>query len=418
MNKLIIPIIIVAVLALGIGAFVVLQKPDLPELIPVLEKPKVEKKEEIIPSPILNNEKEAKKEFSKIKLERIKSLQLTNASDGYGARPEIASNGKYFYVIYLGDITTKRSFKVRIYDKNFNLITEKILASSSLEYGGPTDIRISVDGDYVYAFYEISSKEKGANLFAAKHKMDANFTKVAQSNGPIAKSSFFFDASQGGELLDDPASIVVDGKVYVMTKIKDTADGLAGAKTLYKVRELSSDLSKIIETRDIDLSEIMDGWATLSSLFYANGRIHHIQGSIASFSPKINPDLKMIRFDKEWNFSKINDVFKLTNTNDVSEGMPTGARFRDNLLFVSYRTGEATPISEGQPKSKGGKFWLNIYNDKFELLDSIQVSAEGVGGEHSSIEVVGNYVYVVYGGEDVSSAMKENTYIDTFKFRD
>ncbi len=381
--------------------------------------------EETCPGSCLNSfEKErcCTKEFTEyspleIKLEYIKSLKLTDESEGYGARPEIVANGNYFYIIYLGDITTKRCFKLRCYDRHFNLIEEKILIPASPEYGNPTDIRISKDGDYVYIFYELSSKEKGAHLFAAKYKLDKNFTKVAESNGPIAESGFFFDLADGEEQLDDPASVVADGRVYLMTKIKGTSTGLVSAKTLYRLRELSPDLSEIIETRDIDLSELMDGWATVNSLFYGNGKVNHIQKSIRSFSPRINSDLKMIRFDEEWEFDESRNVFNLTNTNDDSEGMPTGVRFIDSLLFLSYRTGKITPISEDQPKSIGGPIWLSVYNNKFDLLDVIRVGAEEIIGEHSSVEIMGDYVFVVYGGES-PSVMRENIYVDIFKFRD
>ena len=352
---------------------------------------------------------------SPITLEQVKSLQLTDEYDGYGARPEIVSHGEYFYIIYLGDITGRRTFKVRTYDMNFNLIKEKVLVSGSLEYGDPTDIRISKDGDYVYAFYELSSKEKGAHLFGAKYKLDEDFTKVAESRSPIVISSFFFDVADGEETLNDPASVIVDGRVYVMTKIKDGGRGLAGARTAYRVRELSSDLSEIVATRDIDLSETMDGWATLNNLFYANGEIHHIQSSITSFSPKVNPDLKMVRFDKEWKFDRSSDVFSLTNANDVTEGMPTGVRFTDNLLFLSHRIGAVTPVSEGAPTSEG-ELWLNIYNDEFELIDSIRASSKGLFGEHSTVAVVGNHVYVAYGGK-TSDEARENIHVDIFKFR-
>ena len=351
-----------------------------------------------------------------IHLQRIRSLQLTDESQGYGARPEIASNGEYIYIVYLGDLTTQRSHKVRVYDLDFNLISERILQTGTTEYGGVTDIRISKDNNYVYTFYEMASPETGANLFGAKYRMDESFTKVAESNGPIAKSAFFFDAVDGEETLNDPASIVVNGKVYLMTKITDKDGGVLDAKTLYNLRELSPDLSEIIETKEIDLSKATIGWAGLANLIYINGKIHIILGTLVSYPSGLSSDLRMIRFDEDWGFDKNNDVFYLTETEDTTETMPVGARFVDNTLFISYRTGEVTAVSPENPKGSG-ELWLNMYDGNFELIDRVRVSAEGIEGEHASVEVIGDYVYVAYGGSiSGSDAMKENVYVVIFKW--
>ncbi len=349
-----------------------------------------------------------------IKLQRIKTLQLTDESQGYGARPEIASNGKYIYIVYLGDLTTQRSHKVRVYDLDFNLISEKILATGTLEYGGVTDIRISKDDNYVYSFYEMASSETGASLFGAKYSMDESFTKVAESNGPIAKSAFFFDAIDGEETLNDPASVVVDGRVYLMTQITDKNGGVLNAQTLYNLRELSSDLSEVIETRRIDLSEVIDGWAGLTSLININEKINTIQASLVSYPSGINSDFRMVRFDENWGFDKNYDIFYLTETENITETMPVGARFVDNTLFISYRVGEVTVAAIDNPTSVG-ELWLNRYNGSFELIDSVQVSAEGLKGEHASVEVIGDYVYVAYS-VSASDKERENVYVDVFKF--
>ncbi len=349
-------------------------------------------------------------------LQHIKTIKLTNEAQGYGARPEIASNGKYIYIVYLGNITTQRSHKVRVYDLDFNLITEKVLAVSLPEYGGVTDIRMSKDDNYIYTFYEMSSKEKGAHLFGAKYRMDENFTKIAESNLPIVKGAYFFDAVDGDETLDDPSSIIVDERVFIMTKIVDKSGGVLNSKTLYKLRELSNDLSTIIDTRDIDLSNIMGGWSAVGSLFYANGKIHYVQGNLVSYSSGINSDFKVVKFDNNWEYDKNKDVFELTNTEDITESMPVGARFVDNRLFISYRRGEVTVVSQDDPTSSG-KLWLSIYNNNFEIIDSIQVSAEGIEGEHACVEVIGDYVYVAYGGSISGSDVKrDNVYVGIFKF--
>ncbi len=347
-------------------------------------------------------------------LEYIETLKLTDGADGYGARPEIASNGEYIYIVYLGDITTQRSHKVRIYDLDFNLLGEEVLAAGTLEYGGVTDIRISKDDNYVYTFYELAGKKTGATLFGAKYRMDGSFTKVAESDGPIAASAFFFDAVDGEETLNDPASIIVNGKVYLMTQITYKRGGVRNAKTLYNLRELSSDLSEIVDTREIDLSRAMTGWASLANLLEINGRIYTIQGSLVLYPSGYSSDLRMIRFDADWEFDQDTDVFDLTNTEDTSETMPVGARYVDDTLFVSFRVGEVTVVAPENPTSRG-ELRLNMYNSDFELIDSVQVSADGVEGEHASVEVIGDYVYVAYGGL-TSDSVREDVYVSVFRF--
>lgn len=348
-------------------------------------------------------------------LEYIETFTLTDRADGYGARPEIASNGEYIYIVYLGDLTTQRSHKVRIYDLDFNLIGEKVLATGSPEYGGVTDIRISKDDNYVYSFYEMAGKKTGASLFGAKYRMDGSFTKVAESDGPIATSAFFFDAVDGEETLNDPASIVVNGKVYLMTQITYKRGGVRNAKTLYRLRELSSDLSEIVDSRDIDLSEAMTGWAGLANLLEIRGATYTIQGSLVSYPSGFSSDLRMVRFDADWGFDQDTDVFDLTNTEDTTETMPVGARYVDGYLFVSFRVGDVTVAAPENPTSRG-ELWLNMYDSNFELIDSVQVSADGVEGEHASVEVVGDYVYVAYGGS-TSDAEREDVYVGVFRFR-
>lgn len=353
-----------------------------------------------------------------VKLEHISTLQLTDITDGYGARPEIIAHNDYFYIIYLGNITTQRSHKVRIYDKDFNLLDDKVLHSGSSTYGSPTDIRVTKDGDYLYVFYELSSESTGANLFGKKYSLDGEFTLVAE--GFIASGPYFFDAEDGEETLNDPASVVVDGRVYLMTQIKDsggTPPNPSIASTRYRLRELYPDLSEIIETRDIDLSASMGGWSFAGSLAYTNGNIYYIQASITSFTgiAPAGMELMMVEFDTNWDYDLDQDVFALTDTANTTEGMPLGVLFNDNLLFVSYRVGEVTEANE-QNATSVGEMWLDVYNDEFNRIDSIRASSEGLFGEHATVAVVGDFAYVAYGGKSASETY-ENLYVATIKFR-
>lgn len=341
-------------------------------------------------------------------LEYIRTIQLTSSQDGYGARPEIVSDGNYFYVVYLGDINSNRKFKIKILNKGLRLVNEKSLIRTMPLYGSPTDIRVSKDKNFLYAFYELSSPRKGAYLFSTKYKLDRDFTEIITSDGPIAEGKYFFNARDSDETLNDPASVIVDNKIYLVTQIRHRKGGILSAKTLYRVRELSPSL-RILSSKDLDISDVMVGWSGASSLFYNDNRIYHIQASISGAA-----DLKMIRFDKNWNYSK-NDVFNLTNTDTTTETMPIGCRYTDNLLFLSYRVGKVTKVTRGRPLGSG-QIWLEVFDSDFKSLDKARVSPEGLKGEHSTVEVVGSFVYVAYDAKTLSEKYS-NIYVNIFKFR-
>lgn len=156
MNKLIIPIVVIVILAAGIGA----ETPAAPE------KPKNDSSGEA------GERNQAISGISNLNL--LKKIDI----DG-GARPEVVAAKDRLFVIYL-DIASKisPSFSVRIYDQDMNKeIAYKKLVETSTEYGRPTDIRVASDGKYLYAFYELTDGSV-ANLFGAKYKLDDNFERV------------------------------------------------------------------------------------------------------------------------------------------------------------------------------------------------------------------------------------------------
>jgi len=342
-----------------------------------------------------------------IKLEKIDSLQLTDASSGYGARPEIVSDGENFYIIYSGGFTSTRAFIIKILDKNFNLIKEQIIATGSQEFGGPTDVRIIKDNGFLYVFYETAGKQAGAHLFGAKFVLNENFEKIADEK--IADAVYGYDAETGEETLDDPASVFVGEKLYLMTKLKDPVH--LGAKTRFYLRELNpNDLSVISNSeRVLDLSNVMETKASPNSLLYKDNKIYHIQ---VSGRPT---DLKMVVFDESWNYSP-SDVIQLT-TGSETETMPVGARFSDESLFVTYKLGEIEKIDPDEGKIVNvGEIWVEVFDEDFESIDKIQVSAEGIEAERATLEVVGDYVYVAYAGKR-ENEKRSNVFIDILKFR-
>jgi len=344
-----------------------------------------------------------------INLQLLKTIKLTNDEDGRGARPEILAYRNNNYVVYLGDITGQRKFKVRIYDKDFNLLKEKQLVSTDDRNRKPTDIRVSKQDGFAYVFYELTDKTIGSAIYGAKYELDDNFTEISKSNGPIIMSRYdFFNTPDGEPTLDDPASVIIDDKLYIMLKIRDKGKGLTNANTLYFLIELNSDF-KDASTKELDLSEVMDGWATANSLIFDDDKILHIQSSISGKS-----DLKMIQFNKYWQYDT-NDVYNLTNTQQISETMPMGATLKDDLLFVSYKTGEPKQVTPDNPLNSGD-IWLEIFNENYKSIDKIKVNNDNIQGEHSTVEVIGDYVYVAYDGKTTSET-KGNIYVNIYKYK-
>jgi hypothetical protein len=342
-------------------------------------------------------------------LRHIKTIKLTNMVEGGGARPEIVFANGRFYIIFLGGIFHgfERSFKVKICDMDFNELATKILVSSSPVYGSPTDIRISKDGDNLYIFYEMVSKEKGAYLFGAKYKLDKEFAKLAATEYPIAEGPYWYDAKMGDETLDDPASVAIDGRVYVMTKLRTGI--IPQSDTYYRLREISPDLSQVLSTRDLDLSDAIDGGASVNNLFYDQNFIYSVLPTVIRpfCGPGGGPEvadlnLVLIRFDKNWNFNTYYDVFTLTSDSEV-EHMPTGVRLVNGYLYVVHhetpREWDCTGSKEGP--GKGAIIKLKVYDNNYNLLEDIQVTDEGYRGKHPTIEIVDYRVYVAYGSDEL-----------------
>ncbi|MFQ6083706.1 MAG: hypothetical protein ACE5WD_10135 [Candidatus Aminicenantia bacterium] len=342
-------------------------------------------------------------------LQHIRTIKLTDKAEGGGARPEIVFANGRFYIIFLGGIIHgfERSFKVKICDLYFNELATKILVTSSPIYGGPTDIRISKDEDNLYVFYEMASKEKGAHLFGAKYKLDREFTKLAAAEYPIAEGPYWFDTKIGDETLDDPTSIVIDGQVYVMTKLRTGI--IPQSDTYYRLREISPDLSQVLSTRDLDLSNAINGGASVNSLFYDQNFIYSVLPTVIRpfCGPGGGPEvadlnLALIRFDKNWNFNAYYDVLTLTSNSEV-EHMPTGVRLVNDYLYVVHhetpREWDCTGLEEGP--GKGNIIKLKVYDNNYNLVEDIQVTDEGYRGKHPTIEIIGHRVYVAYGSNEL-----------------
>ncbi|MFQ6129517.1 MAG: hypothetical protein ACE5OT_01760 [Candidatus Hadarchaeaceae archaeon] len=348
-------------------------------------------------------------------------LWLTTDAEGGGARPEIVFADNHFFVIYLGNVTTvgNRAFKLKVYDREFNEIGSKTLVTSSPEYGGPTDIRVAVRDNYLYAAYEMAERNLGAHLFVAKYALTPDFPLIASTIQPIATGPYYENAQIGDETMDDPAPVVAGDSLYVMTKIRTAM--LIEAQTLYRLRKISkSDLSVVL-TEDLDLSSAIDGPAGVGSVLYVNGDFWLIESTmlVPPVPPQgswenANSDIILIKTDGNWQFDAARDIYTLSSTTE-REHYPSGARFANGKLYVVYVQFVREPVKKPSGPPKPVLIWLKVFDSNFQLVDGAQVAAgEDFGGNHPTVEVVENKIYVAYGAQNFDDGNR-NVVVDIYE---
>jgi len=326
MNKLIILIVVILIIAAGIGAFFILQKSDLHE--PQVEQITNFKDCANAGYPVLQTyppqcttpdgkkftespEQEEDQTISKISnLSLLKKVEIVN-----GARPEVVATRDHLFVVYR-DISTKHtpSFSVRIYDKDMDKeIVYKKLVETSTKYGMPTDIRVASDGKYLYAFYE-QTDGSVANLFGAKYTLNDNFERVAYTSEPIVTAPAWRKEEVGDEVLNDPIALVAPNSIFVITRIYQESSSI-GTPTIYRVREFTNDLKTKLSQFDLNLSDLAgaEGNARQASAYYSNGYYYMIapttskSGSYA-IDMTTPSDLLLVQFDKDWKIVKYKNL--------------------------------------------------------------------------------------------------------------
>ncbi len=384
MSKLIIPIIIVLILAAGIGLFSIFQKSSFFDLT----KQETERPETPAPEKSKNDSSGEAGGGNQV-ISKISNLKLLKKVDiANGARPEVVATKDRLFVVYL-DISSKvsPSFSVRIYDNDMNKeITYKKLVETSTKYGRPTDIRVVSDGKYLYAFYE-QTDGSVANLFGAKYALDDKFERVAYTSEPITVAPAWTKEEIGDEVPNDPISLVGPNSIFVITRIYQGSSSI-GNPTIYRVREFTNDLRTKLSQFDLNLSDLADakGDARQAVASYYNGYYYMIvpttskEGSY-SVDMATPSDLLLVKFDKDW---KIVEYKNLSQNHDDIETFVLGFKIYNGIFLVTYK--------KGMPFAGV----LNIYDQNFNLALSNTVKE---GGEaRSALEITDNRIYVGFSG--------------------
>lgn len=268
-----------------------------------------------------------------------KTVEIVNAS-----RPEIIVTPDRVFVLYL-NISPARSFNVTIYNRDMTaVLSTAMIVPTDPVYGGPTDIRVVSDGVSLYAFYETCNDGQNKTyLFGAKYRLDDALTRTAYT-GAIAQSTKFTVATAGDEKLDDPAPLLGNGEVFVMTRIKSTL--AQSGETIYRFRKFSNDLQPLpfspgAMTYDLDLSLYSDGEARQSSILFADG-FYYVAVQTAVGPSSINNDAIIWSIPANVLLVKLDANFVFVESGTVSaesgyaDGYVTGLKADSRYFYLTY----------------------------------------------------------------------------------
>lgn len=331
----------------------------------------------------------------------VKTVTVTDTTEGGSARPEIVATADRVFVLYLGDITAgeNRTFKVKIYKNTLDtVVASKVLVSRTSEYGSPTDIRVASDGQYLYAFYETNKPTSSTTaityLWAAKYTLNDSFDRIAYTTAPITNSKPMAELQDGGELVDDPAPLAGSTSVFVVTRLK-YALAIAG-KTIYRVREFSkNDLTKLSEF-DLDLSNAsgIDGRGRVCSLVYFNEHYYVALpttvsdiGIVEAVDPSATSNIALIRLDTNWTLNSQTDVKIISAEPNDKEFYVSGFDTDGKYFYATY-----VQIASGAHMAI-----LKIFDMNYNLVQKLAVKsivAQPGGGEiRPSLEVRENRIF-------------------------
>ncbi len=334
-----------------------------------------------------------------LSLSLVKQVTVTTDAEGGSARPEIVSTANRVFVVYLGNIINgafTRSFKVRIFDSNLDsVIASKTIVPSTNDYGGPTDIRIAAEGQYVYAFYETASVST-TYLWAAKYALTDTFDLVASTATPITSSLPEFELHDGDEVLNDPAPLVGPTSVFVITRLRYPL--ASSGKTVYRVREFSKNNLTKLSQFDLDLSDIANGRGRVTSLLYWNNTIYMAlattvsdQGVIETNDDGALCDIILVKMGRDWKFDPQTDVRTISAEPNDRENYITGLRTDGTYFYLTYKQAVGIPPTGEQ------RAVVRIFDNSFTplLTRTVQSSPWGPGGGEirPSIETSGSRIF-------------------------
>ena len=345
-----------------------------------------------------------------LSLTLVRKVTLTTDTEGGSARPEVIVTEDRVFVLYLGHIRemSARTFDLKIYDWDMTtIIAAKTIVSPTTEFGSPTDMRVASDGQYLYAFYETTTAAT-TFLHGAKYHFNDTCDLAASALSPIASSKPVFSLTEGDEVLNDPAPLVGQDSVFVITRIWSSIS--TTGKTIYRVREFSKDTMAQKQQFDLDLSGIADGRGRVTSLLYENGTIYMAFATTVSdqgmnettkFSDDgAQSDILLVKMKPDWTFDPASDVQTISSETGDRENYIAGLKADGTYFYMTYKQAIGSPPT-GQQRAV-----IKIFDRGFNLLlkQIVKSSPWGTdGGEiRPSLEAQGTRIY---SGQDNSQGI-------------
>jgi hypothetical protein len=331
----------------------------------------------------------------------LKKVTITTDEEGGSARPEVIATRDRVFVVYLGNISKgqERFFGVKVFDNDLiATITTRSLVTATPQYGSPTDIRISSDGPYLYAFYETYRPTAPAGgttyLWGAKYTLDDSFERVAYTATPIASSRPMSELPDGGELLDDPAPLIGPDSVFVITRLKYPL-AIAG-NSVFRVREFDKELRPLRQF-DLDLSGVADGRARVVSLMFYNNTIYIALATTVSDAgidewndDGALSDIILVKLRADWTLNLQDGIQTLSAESGDRENYVSGFDTNGMSFYITYKQAVGIPPAGEQ------RAWVKVYDRDFNIVQSEIIKATiwgPSGGEiRPSLEVSENRV--------------------------
>ncbi len=370
MNRLIIPIVVIVVIAAGIGAYFIFQKPILPE----------------------------KSTFPELELQLTISEEKISPQGGrYGRVEVIEINNKLFMAF--NDANTKTFKLVELNeDLSYKGQVIDIFSDSPRE---SIDIRLASDGKNLwYAFESMlpnRQESKSCNnkfLNMAKYSISGTKPELIASRIHIITNGCPSDPRKLAEIppseipinpeaTDDPTPIFYNGKYIVLTRaVKGSVQHIRTFdKDFNTIEDFTLDLKSVIGNRELSQNALVD----------AEGQIYLIGGlgSGAPVNPDAYSDIYAIPLSNDLR-SVAGDIIPLVTGPDRYYTKTTSAIYDNGKLYINY-----VKAGDGQLQHLG----VFDVKNSFASLTQIQVQEKSVDINHASFEVLGNRVYVFYPGE-------------------
>ena len=342
------------------------------------------------PSPALS-ESEGATPAKTYQLTPLTTAVVTTSEEDGGARPEIALLDNQFKIAYRDTLTREGHFLLKALDLNLEPTGVQSVLVSTDESGGVTDIRLTSDGQFVYAAYEKSSRN-GRSLFLEKY--DASFNRLAsQLVATVGKPG------RDVEALDDPPVVLAAerNRVYVLTKIRGG----------YRMREFDLSLNPTDQTFEVQTGLDMGvggvpGALFLDGFFYLVTTVHVAGTPLCPQSdPSTNNDLVVLQYNPDWTPTGRQQT--IADTSEI-ERYPTGFKYMDGKFYVTYIDSDpqTDTIECGTADEQIGvdPVRLRVLDRGCNLLAETPVTDVGDTGNYPTVEVLGERIYIAYGHKE------------------